>query len=102
MSYTSVIYKNNNKVYIGIVDKEDGLEVIKNFKPLPYYRNMKTEDDVMYVVMVDDNYCLYELDKIRFDKLSDEKTTISSLEPDEVISISSRILQKFHQSTKIH
>lgn len=103
MPYTSVLYKNNNnKVYIGVLEEENGLKEITAFKPLPYYRNIEVKDNVMYVVMVDDNLRLYELDKVSLDNLLDDKTTIGSFEPDELLLISNRLLQRHQTNLQYH
>jgi len=102
MPYTSVLYKSNNdKVYIGVLGEEDGLKEITSFKPLPYFRNMEVKDNIMYVVMVDENLRLYELDKVSFDNLFDDKSTIGSFEPDELLLISNRLLQR-HQTNLLY
>lgn len=84
----NIAYRKGDNVYAGVIKEESDKKTLIGFLPFYLIAGKELEEKHLYIIMLNDSYRIFELEKIRIDH-------IDELDEDELIDTCNNVLNKF-------
>lgn len=106
MIYTSVAYRINNKIFIGVSEKSSaGYYTISEFVTALNLKLDNYSDKFLYIVMVSEteqSRDIYLMDKASIVNTEGIHSDTSSMGGDDLLDMSNRLLKRFKDNVQFH
>lgn len=86
----NIYYRKGENIYCGIIDAtENGEKTLVGFKPFYLLSGKDLEEKYLHVIMMDNSYKLYEIEKIKIDH-------IDELDEDNLIETCNKVFKQYN------